>query len=231
MIGDVLRAVGQLGDRRFLRVFLLSIAGAAALLLSLLWLWGAALNLIPQWSFSVLGFEIGFLDEAAGALGWVLGALAAAFLMFPAAAIFIGFFLEDIAAAVEARHYPGLPTTRGATFGETLSDGLLFAGALIAANLLALAIYPFAGPLAPFVFLGINAWLLGRQYFELAAGRRIGARAARELRRKEGSTVLTGGLLMAIGLAIPVVNLAATVIGVAAFTHAYHRAAGTPRAG
>lgn len=229
MIRDILLAIGQLGDRRFLRVFGLSILGTIVLLAMFLWLWGVAIDFIPAWSFTLFGLEIGFLDEAAGVFGWILGSVAALFLMFPVASVFIGFFLEEIAAAVEARHYPDLPETSGMSFGDILLDGLLFTGALIAANLAALIVYPFAGPLAPFLFLGVNGWLLGRQYFELAAGRRIGARPARAMRREQGSTVLTGGLLMALGLAIPVVNLAVPVLGAAAFTHAYHRAVGSPR--
>ncbi|MEM1313859.1 MAG: EI24 domain-containing protein [Pseudomonadota bacterium] len=231
MIADVFRAVGQLGDRRFLRVFFLSILGTIVLLMLFLWLWGVAIDFIPDWSFSVWGVDVAFLDEAAGAFAWAVGAFAAIFLMFPVAAVFIGFFLEEIAAAVEARHYPGLPETPSLGFGEILKDGLLFTGALILANLLAFLVYPFAGPFAPFVFLGVNAWLLGRQYFELAAARRIGTGPARALRRTQFAAVWSGGLLMALGLTIPVVNLAIPVLGAAAFTHAYHRAAGTPRRG
>ncbi|MEO0681800.1 MAG: EI24 domain-containing protein [Pseudomonadota bacterium] len=229
MIGDIFRAVGQLGDARFLRVFGLSILGTGVLLALFLWLWGFLVGLIPEAGLTLFGWDLGFLDVAGSWVALAIGAFAAIFLMFPVAAVFIGFFLEEIAEAVEARHYPGLPPTARMGFWEILGDGALFAGALVLANLGALILYPFAGPLAPFLFLGVNGWMLGRQYFELPAARRMGAKAARELRRRNFADVWTGGLLMALGLSIPVLNLAIPVLGVAAFTHAYHRAAGTPR--
>lgn len=231
MISDIFRAVGQLGDARFLRVFGLSIAGTIVLLLLFLWLWSFLVGLIPEADLTLFGYDLGFIDVAGSWVALAIGAFAAIFLMFPVASVFIGFFLEEIAAAVEARWYPGLPETAKLGFWEILSDGLLFTGALILANLGALILYPFAGPFAPFVFLGVNAWMLGRQYFELPASRRVGPKDARALRRTRFADVWTGGLLMALGLTIPVVNLAIPVLGVAAFTHAYHRAAGTPRRG
>jgi len=68
-------------------------------------------------------------------------------------------------------------------------------------------------------FLG-NSYLLGREYFELVALRRMQPHDARELRRRRRFMVMAGGL-GAIGLfAIPVVNLFAPVIVTMAMVHA-----------
>ncbi len=223
VIGDFLRALGQLGDRRFMRVFWQSILLTAGLLALFLFGWSWAVTLIPETGLSLWGVDLSALDWAAGAVAWIAGAAAALLLMPAVAAMFIGLFLEDVADAVEAKHHPDLPPAGRLGFLEMLADGVVFTIVLIAANLAALVVYPFAGPLAPFVFLAVNGWLLGRQYFELAAGRRLGAKGARTLRRKAGPQLWFGGALMALGLSVPVVNLAVPVLGVATFTHTYHR--------
>lgn len=228
MPGDFLRALAQLGDPRFLKIFGISLLATLALLAAFLWGWSFLVGLIPP-DVTLFGLDLGVLSGAAGLLAWVAGGLAAVFLMFPVAALFIGLFLEDVADAVEARHYPSLPPAGRMGFWEMLGDGLLFMGALLLANALALVVYLLSGPLAPVVFLAVNGWLLSRQYFELVAARRLGAARARELRRAQGLRLLPAGLLMAFALSIPLVALAVPVLGVAAFTHTYHRAVGTPR--
>ena len=105
-------------------------------------------------------------------------------------------------------------------------DGVLFTLTLIAVNLVGLAVYLISGPLAPFVFLAVNGYLLGRQYFELVAARRIGFAEARALRKRHLARVWTGGVLMAAPLSIPLISLAIPVLGVATFTHQYHRVTG-----
>jgi uncharacterized protein involved in cysteine biosynthesis len=226
MIGDFLRALGQLGDRRFMGVFWRSILLTAALLAGFLVLWSFAVAAIPDTGLTLWGTELTALDWATGALAWIAGAAGALILMPAVAGMFIGLFLEDVADAVEAKHYPQLPKAGRIGFGEMLVDGVIFTAVLIVANLLALLIYPFSGPLAPFVFLGVNGYLLGRQYFELTAGRRLGAAEARRLRREAGPQLWFGGVLMALGLSIPLFNLAVPVLGVAAFTHTFHRVQG-----
>lgn len=223
MIGDFLRALGQLADPRFLRIFLRSILMTAGLLVGLLVLVGWAASLIPDFGLTLWGVSLSALDEVAGVAAFLAATVGALLLMPAVAAMFIGLFLEDVADAVEDRHWPALPPAGRLSFLETLGDGAVFAGALILANLLGLVLWPFAGPFAPLVFLAVNGWLLGRQFFELAAGRRLGAKGARALRRKAWLQVWLGGMLMALGLATPGLNLAIPVLGVAAFTHTFHR--------
>ncbi|MEO0381733.1 MAG: EI24 domain-containing protein, partial [Pseudomonadota bacterium] len=78
-------------------------------------------------------------------------------------------------------------------------------------------------PSAIFIFWGLNGFLLGREYFMLAAMRRVGRAQAKELRRAHSSTVWLAGTLMAIPLSIPLLNLLIPIIGAATFTHLFHR--------
>ncbi|MBC7145747.1 MAG: EI24 domain-containing protein, partial [Thioclava marina] len=127
-----------------------------------------------------------------------------------------------VAEMVEDAHYPALPPVRKLTLSESLSDTLRFFGVIIVANLIALAIYPFVIPLAPFLFFGLNGYLLGREYFQMAALRRMERDEALALYERNKATVWAAGALMAVPLSIPLLNLFVPVLGAAGFTHLFH---------
>jgi len=69
------------------------------------------------------------------------------------------------------------------------------------------------------VFLGINGYLFGREYFEVIALRRLDRIAAREARRRVAARVFVAGVVIAGLFAIPFVNLIAAVIATAFMVH------------
>ncbi|WP_420341751.1 EI24 domain-containing protein [Paenirhodobacter sp.] len=171
---------------------------------------------------------IGQVNWVHAAAGWTAVGLflfASVFLMVPVASVFTGFFLEDVAELVERTHYPTLPEVRPLGLIEGLGDTLRFFGVVVAANIVALLVYPFVIPFAPMLFLALNGYLLGREYFQMAAQRRMGRDAARDLYRRNAPVVWMTGAIMALPLAIPVLNLVVPVVGAAAFTHLFHRLA------
>lgn len=217
-------ALGQIGDARFRRVMGLGILLALGLLAAV---YAGFLALID--SFAPGSIEIPFIGPITGIdtlLGWgslllMLGL--SVFLMVPVASAFSGLFLEDIADAVEDRHYPGLPPVTPVRLGDSLVQSLNFLGLVIAANALALVLYVFAGPFVPVVFWAVNGWLLGREYFTLVASRRLGRDAAKALRQRHSGRIWLAGILMAAPLSVPLLNLVIPVLGVATFTHLVHR--------
>lgn len=221
------KALGQIGDRRFRRVLFLGIGlsflllvGVYALLLGFIQLFTPETITIP-----FVG-EVGGLDTLLswGSLFFMIAL--SVFLMMPVAAAFTGLFLEDVADAVEDRHYPHLPPAKPVRIYDALVDSLNFFGAIVAVNVLALVLYPFAGPFVPVVFWAVNGYLLGREYFTLVAMRREGRQGAKALRKRHMGTIWAAGTLMAAPLSVPLVNLAIPVLGVATFTHLYHRLQG-----
>ena len=220
------KALGQIGDPRFRRVRGLGVLLALALLAAV---YAGFLVLIN--SFVPGTIDLIFVGPITGIdalLGWgslflMLGL--SVFLMVPVASAFSGLFLEDIADAVEDRHYPGLPPVTPVRLGDSLVDSLNFLGLVIAANVLALVLYIFAGPFIPVVFWAVNGWLLGREYFTLVATRRIGREGAKALRAQNSGRIWLAGILMAAPLSVPLVNLVIPVLGVATFTHLFHRMA------
>lgn len=230
ILGDFLKAVGQLGDRRFLRVVAMGVLLTLALLGAA---WAVLAGLIGWFvpdSFTLPW--IGTITWAGELLSWgslLLMLVLSVFLMVPVASAFTGILLDDVAAAVEARHYPALPPARPQPLAGTIGDSLRFLGVILAANLLALVLYLLSGPFAPLVFWSVNGYLLGREYFQMAAMRRLGRKDAAALRRRHRGEIFAAGLLMAAPLSLPLVNLVVPVLGAATFTHLYHRLAAEGR--
>jgi CysZ protein len=193
------------------RAVALSLVLAAALL-ALLWL-GFALLLANS---RVAG--IWWLDTLIALAGDV-AALLLAWLLFPAMTLLIlGFFLDAVVAAVENRRYPGLEPIRrrGATYG--LAGALRLTGLALALNLLALPFYLFP-PINLFIYYLLNGYLLGREYFELVALRRMDRGAARAMWRRHRLRLVLAGVGVVFLLSLPLVNLVAPVMAVAFMLH------------
>ncbi len=220
MIGPIAKALDQIGDRAFRAVLLKAVGLTVGVLVALYVLAGWLVAGLGPYDLPV----IGVVDPGGWAAGIAVGALilASVFLMIPVASICIGFFLEDIAAAVEARHYPDLPGASPLSLSRALVDSLQFFGVLVIANLCALVIYLLVPPLAPVIFYVVNGYLLGREYFQLVALRRVPKSEARRLRRRHRGRIWVMGMAMAVPLSVPIVNLLVPLVGVAAYTHLYH---------
>ncbi len=209
---------------RFIWVLLKSLFLTVILLLGLGYgLWFFLGVILPEsFSLPLIG-EVTFLDDVLSFAAIPALLVLSVFLMFPVAALFIGFFLDEIAGAVERRHYPHLPEAAGSSLGDAIVDGLQFGLVFLGVNFLALLIYLLVAPLAPFVFLAVNGYLLGREYFSQVALRRLPVAEAKALRRRHRGRVWLAGVLMAIPLSIPVLNLIVPILGVATFTHQFQR--------
>ncbi len=224
IFGDFLKALGQLTDRRFLKVVLLGIALSLALLFAV---YAGFVQLLDWLTPETLTLPwVGEVTWVHDLLGWgsiLLMIGLSVFLMVPVASAFTGIFLDEVAEAVEDRHYPALPPAPRLPVYETLIDSVNFFGVLVAVNVAALLLYAFVGPLAPLMFWAVNGYLLGREYFQMAAMRRIGRQGARDLRKRCGGQIWVAGMLMAAPLSLPLVNLVIPVLGAATFTHMFHR--------
>lgn len=177
------------------------------------------------------GFSLPWLGEVqiGPVLSWgslALFPLMGIFLMAPVAALFSGLFAENVAAEVERRHYP-LRQGVSLDFMDSLLESLAVMAAVLGVGLVALLLTPFLGPLAPALFYGANGWLLGREFFQMAARRHLSEPEARSLRRRHSGTILITGALVAVGLTVPLLNIALPLLAAAAFTHLYHRVSGS----
>ena len=220
-------AVAQIGDRRFRKVLFLGVALTLALLVAayaaVLWLIQTMVG--PDAVLPIIG-EVQWLDDLLSWASLLFMFVLSVFLMIPVASAITSMFLDEVAQAVEDRHYPHLPPAINVPFGDAVRDTVNFLGVLIGANILALFLYLLFSPAAIFIFYGLNGYLLGREYFTLAAMRRVGRDGAKQMRSKYSGTIWIAGILMALPLSIPILNLLIPILGAATFTHIFHALSG-----
>ena len=215
MLGSVSKTLNQLGDPRLRGVLI------AAMI--------ATLCLIVLLSIGV-GLGIGALD--ATGVGWLDGTLAVvgavgmvilAIVFFPGMVqVISGLFADRVAEAVEARHYPGLGPARAQPLTEIVGDSLRFAALSIGLNLLALPLYLVPG-VNLLLFYGLNGYLLGREYAEMVAVRRMGRAEAKLFRKQNQGSLFLAGVAIAVLTTIPLVNLATPVLATAFSLHEHQR--------
>lgn len=224
IFADFAKAIAQLGDPRFRRVMLLGIGLTIALLVAVYAVFLTFLNATVEGNVDlpIIG-EVTWIGDLLswGSFGLML--IFSVFLMVPVASAITSLFLDDIAHAVEDAHYPNLPPVARNSFWTALKDTVNFLGVLIAANILAFFIYALLPFLSLFIFYALNGYLLGREYFQIAAMRRLGREGAKKLRKQNKGQIWLAGCLMAIPLSFPLVNLVIPVLGAATFTHLFHR--------
>jgi len=230
MVSALMKSFAQAGDPAFRAVFLrslwLSLGAFAALWafawFALAWLGGDLAAWIAESDPESAWVRV--FEWAYGAAA-VAGVLVASLFLFPAVmAGVMAILLDEIAAAVERKHYPGLGPARAQPIGEAILAGLGFAAAALLLNLLALPLYLvllFVPPFNLFVFYLLNGYLLGREYFELVAVRRHTMATVRQLRRAFRGRVLLAGAVIAFLLTLPLINLAMPIVATAFMLHVF----------
>ena len=222
MLNDAVESLRDIFTPPFRSVLLKSL-GLTIGLLVLLWLGiqgGLQVFLTSQdmWVNAILSVLAG--------LGLLIGL---GFLVAPVTTLIAGLFLDDIAETVETTRFAGDPVGRAMPLGRSLLITLRFTGVVILGNLLALALLlvPGVNILAFFV---VNAYLISREYFEAAAMRYRPPEEARAMRKAFAPKVFLAGLLIAVVLAIPIVNLVTPLFATALMVR-LHKAlsAGDPR--
>ena len=217
------RALGQIDDPRFRKVLFLGlgltiallVAACAAVFALVTWATGDTLTL------PLVG-EVTWVGDFLGIGSVIMMLVLSIFLMVPVASAITSLFLDEVADAVEARHYADLPPAPRTPFFDALRDSINYLGVILAANAVAVVLYLIFNIAGIFIFWGLNGYLLGREYFQLSAMRRIGPQGARALRKKNWLTIWAAGVLMAIPLTVPLVNLLIPILGAATFTHIFH---------
>ena len=214
MVTAFFRAVGALSEPPMRRVVVLSFA-LAVLTFAVLWLAIAAIL------YHTALFDSRLLNWLVDLLGG-LAVLGLTWLLFPAAVTLImSFYLERVAAAVEAVDYPGRGPPRRQSLGEIVAITLRLTLLTLLLNLLALPVYLLVPGINLFLFLALNGYLFGRGYFEVVALRRLDMGAARRVRSRFAGRIFLGGVVIAGLFALPLVNLVAPVIATAFMLHLF----------
>jgi CysZ protein len=215
MIGAARRALGDILSPPFRGVLVKSLALTLALL--------AALWLVVQWLLAhFVEITWGWADAAFSILTGIGLVIGLGFLVAPVTALFAGIFLDGIAEVVERTHYPADPPGRPQPFLRGLRLSVRFLGVVLLVNAIALPLVLALG-FGVVIFLVANAYLLGREYFQLAALRFHDEATVAALRTRHSGRIFLGGLVIAAFVAVPVVNLLAPLFATALMVHFHKR--------
>ena len=229
ILSDFLKSVAQFDDPKFRRVLWRGMGLTIALLIAACLLVNFGINqlLSSAWAANLIGDQswLGALINIGGALFTIALSI---WLMVPVTSAIIALFLDEVAHAVEARHYPHLPKQTATKLQDQILVGIRFLGILLLANIGALILSMIVPLLGPFVFWATNGYLMGREYFQMAAMRRLPRAQAQELFQRHQGSIWTAGVLMAIPMSIPLVGLFIPILGSATFTHQFERLRALP---
>jgi CysZ protein len=236
MVQDLPRAFAQLSDWRCLRVMLIGLIGVLPLFALLYW---GLDHVLSGWTRSLAAD----FDQALGWRRWLGGAIRALdevialvatvaslwFLFPPLATTVMGALLDDVVDAVEDRHYPSTRAPHPLGFWRGLRLGAGSAMRILVWNLAFSPLYvalllTAIGP--AFLFLAVNAVLLGREYVEMVMARHVPKDQLNAVLKAKRPAILGVGFIASAFFLIPIVNLAAPIVGAALATHAAHRALG-----
>ncbi|MFN3230745.1 MAG: EI24 domain-containing protein [Alphaproteobacteria bacterium] len=226
MLNDIAKSFDQLFTGKFWSVTLKSILLTLPLLGVAIWLGFTLVDTIPATRYDWLNSVIDFVGS--------LGAIVLSLILFPALAqMVMGLFLDDIAAAVEQKHYARDPAGNPVGMGTAVGQGVKLGVLIIVVNLVLLPLYLiflFFPLLSLALYYLVNGWLLNREYFELVATRHGDAKQHKAWRRGNGGRLFLAGCAIAFVFTIPVVNLVAPAWATAFMTHVFKRVEGESHA-
>ena len=230
MLDDAINAITQMFSPPLRAVLVKSIVLALALIAVV----GIALDRLIVWSVgtgstwieTMLGSSahlpteaVAWLLSVAAGLGIVVGSVV---LMPAITALVASFFADQIAAEVERVYYPTDPPGTALPLLRAMLEGGKTALFAIVVYLCAAPFLLVAG-LGAVIFFLATAWLLSREYFELAAMRFRPPAEAKALRKRHAATIYVGGLFIAGFVSIPIVNLATPLFAMALMVHLHKR--------
>jgi uncharacterized protein involved in cysteine biosynthesis len=233
MLDAAVKALSQILSPPMRRILWRSIALALGLIavvaigLQRLLSWFATSG--EHWAETLLGpsFDtplniLAWILSIAAALGIVIGAV---FLMPAVTALVASIFVDEVADEVERVHYPAERPGVALPLSRALVEGVRTALLAVLLYLLALPFFFFAG-VGVIIFFIVAAYLLGREYFLLAAMRFRSVEEAKAFRKQHASTVFVSGCVLALFVSIPIVNLATPLFGMAFMVHMHKRLSG-----
>lgn len=228
VIESFTKAAAQLTDPRLRRVLLIGIAGSLAVFAVLWIVVGWAVDAVAWdavWGVGWLMDTFPSIANALGSVAFTIVMLLVTFIFFPAVVtIIVGFFLEEVVQAVEAKHYPNEPAPRPQPLGEVLAITTKFALLVAGLNILFLPIYLLLFLVPPFnivLYYLLNGYLVSREYYELVALRRVAPPDARRLRRAHRGRILLAGVILVFFMTIPIINFVIPVLATAFMVHIY----------
>lgn len=221
----MLAAAGQAFEELFSPHFRAVLVKCVGFTLALL----AGLIIAAQWSFTYLVVWPDWIETTIQWLGGLALVAASIFLIPPVTSLVAGLYLDDIAAQVERTNFPSDTPGRELPIALSIWLAVKFFAVVLAVNLIALFLLLIPGVNLIAFYVG-NGYLLGREYFELAAMRHVSAAEAKRIRKANRLTVFIGGLIIAGLASIPILNLVTPLFATGFMVRIWKRIAAKPGA-
>jgi len=234
MLGTAInRSWQQMLHPKFRSVFIIAVSAAAITLALLLYI----LNLYWPDSFVFTSSWFSWLNEygdyiSSGGFWFVAGT--GSYLLFPGVVTMVmGVLTDKIADAVEEEYYPNRLGTRDVPYGDLIISAAKLTLIMLFINLVFLVPYVILFFMGGFgfilLFVAVNGFLLGREYFEMVAIRHMSHREMNRFRQENSGSLFAGGALIAGMFMIPFLNILAPIIGAAVMTHIFHHLVTKPK--
>jgi CysZ protein len=212
MIKAAFTALGDVLSPDFRSVLFKAVGLAIALLIAVI---AGTVLLLTMLKLAPWGWGNSIIEVVAG-----LGMTVLAFFMIPpVTALFAGLYLDHIAGLVERKHYPTDAPGRELPMLKAIQLGVQFGLLVLIVNLAVLPMLLFG--IGAIVLLLVNAYLLSREYFEMAAMRHMPVEEARILRKENSPQIFAAGLIPAALALVPIVNLTVPLFSTSYFVHIF----------
>jgi uncharacterized protein involved in cysteine biosynthesis len=215
MIAALRRTISDLFDPRLtwtlIKAVSLSVLGYAAV-----WTLSWWFLTHSRWADSI------WLDRTLHVLGGLAGVVLS-LLLFPSVfGVLQSVFLDGVADRIEHRHYPELGPSRGTAIRDGLIVAVKILILMVVVNLIMLPIYIVGSLLlgaGMILFYAVNGFLCGREYYTQVALRRMPRHEVKRWAKANRTTLWIAGTAITLLGTIPILNLAAPVIGCAFMVH------------
>lgn len=208
------KSIAQIKDPKFIWIVVKSSILTALVFLGISVLFGWGLGNFWSWvGLPFMSFVVtigGFFTFLAGI--WVFG---------PAVIITINsIFLSDIIRAVEKKYYPNDLHGKEPTFFDDFSTTFNLVCVQIILNI-CIVPFLFFPPVYFILYWFINAYLFGREYFELVFSRFLKKKERHRLKTNYKIHLYFHGLITAILFTLPLINIFVPLISTASMLHVY----------
>ena len=190
----------------------------------------AGLIIAVEWSFAHFVAWPDWIETGIQVLGGLALLAGSIFLIPPVTSLIAGLYLDDIASVVERQNFPDDPRGRELSTARSIWLAVRFFFVVLIVNLIALLLLLVPGVNLIAFYLG-NGYLLGREYFELAAMRHVSEREAKRIRKANSTSVLLCGLVIAALASVPILNLLTPLFATGFMVRMWKHIAAKPKSG
>lgn len=188
----------------------LAIIVVFALVTAITWISAVLIQIEISWLDTLVGWLIGILT---GVGGW--------FILPVLTVLIAGMFQETVIHRVEFVFYPDKVRTESPKFWPDILHDIKFTIWALILNIIILPLY-FIG-IGFIASILLNSYLLGREFFESAAGYHLGKPEAKILGSQNRFIIYIGGLVITLMALVPILNLFVPIIAVVWMVHVYHK--------